>query len=104
MGGIGINSNILSLNAQRRLAESSAVLGKVFERLATGLRVNRAADDAAGLAVASALNTDVRVYTQAIRNVNDGLSALSIAEGALSELTNISIRQRELAQQAANEG
>jgi flagellin len=66
------------------------------------LRINRASDDAAGLAIADSLNADARVYGQAIRNVNDGVSALSIADGALGQLSNIVIRQKEFAEQAAN--
>lgn len=88
--------------AQRRLGEATASLSSAFERLASGQRINQASDDAAGLAIAAKLNSDTRVYTQAIRNVNDGISALSIAQGALTALTTISVRQRELAEQAAN--
>jgi len=71
-------------------------------RLASGLRINSAADDAAGLAIASQLNTSTRVYTQGLRNINDGMSVLNVAEGALSQLANLTIRQKELAEQAAN--
>jgi flagellin-like hook-associated protein FlgL len=99
---IGLGTNIFSLGAQRRLAEGSAELSKTFERLSSGLRINRASDDAAGLAIASTLKADARVFTQAIRNVNDGISALSIASGAIDALTSIVIRQKELAEQAAH--
>ncbi len=99
---IRINSNIAALNAQRRLGESTAQLGQSYTRLSSGLRINRASDDAAGLAIASGLNADARVYTQGIRNINDALSVLDVAEAALGELSNIVNRQLELAQQSAN--
>ena len=93
-----INTNVASLNAQRRLAESTASLQQSFERLSSGLRINTASDDAAGLAIASSLNVDSRVYSQGIRNTNDALSFYSIAEGALNSLVDITTRLRELAQ------
>lgn len=99
---ITIGSNIAALGAQRRLAQSSGSLTKSFERLSSGLRINRASDDAAGLAIAASLNADARVYAQGIRNLNDGISMLSIAEGGLRELSAITTRQAELAEQAAN--
>ena len=99
---ITIGSNITSLNAQRQLGKASDGLQTVFERLSSGQRINRASDDAAGLSIASNLKTSSRVYTQAIRNVNDGVSALSITDGALSSLSEITQRQMELSEQAAN--
>ncbi len=99
---ITINSNIAALNAQRRLTENSADLSRAFSRLSSGLRINRAGDDAAGLAVSAQLNVDARVYHQGVRNLNDGLSYLSIAEGATRELSSLVIRLRELATQASN--
>lgn len=102
MSRITINSNIASLNAQRRLALTTAELRSTFERLSSGLRITRARDDAAGLSISESLNVDARVFAQGIRNLNDGISLLNIAEGALSELSNILMRQRELAQQSAN--
>lgn len=99
---ITIGSNIAALGAQRRLAGSTNSLSKTFERLSSGLRINRASDDAAGLSIASALNADARVLTQGIRNLNDGISLLSIASGGLQELSAITTRQSELAEQAAN--
>ena len=99
---ITIGSNIAALAAQRRIGESTTALTKTFERLSSGLRINRASDDAAGLAISSSLNVDARIYGQAIRNVNDALSMAAISEGTLRELTNIVIRQTELAEQAAN--
>ncbi len=99
---IKIGSNIGSLNAQRRLGESTSMLSGVYERLASGKRINRASDDAAGLAIAESLNTRSRVYTQAIRNGNDGLSVLAVADSAASSLSGIVTRIAELAEQAAN--
>ncbi len=95
-------TNIASLGANRRLTEVSARLSRDFDRLSSGLRINRASDDAAGLAIASDLKVDTRVFNQGVRNLNDGISALSIAEGALKELAGIAVRHKELAEQAAN--
>lgn len=100
--GITINSNLSSLRAQRELARTSNGLQRTFERLSSGLRIVRASDDAAGLAIASSLSVDSRVYTQGIRNLNDGLSYLNIADGAIDQLKTIVTRCRELATQAAN--
>ncbi len=102
MCSLKINSNIASLNAQRRLAQSSKSLSESFARLSSGLRINRASDDAAGLAIANGLLLDARVYSQGIRNVNDAVSLLNTAEGAATELNSLLIRNRELASQAAN--
>jgi len=97
-----IGSNINSLTAQRRLSDATDRLASISEKLASGQRINRASDDAAGLAISSSLRADSRVFTQGIRNFNDGLSMLSIAQGALQELSNITQQQFELAEQAAN--
>lgn len=97
-----INSNIAALMAQRRLAVSSARLSVALGRLASGQRINSASDDAAGLAIASTLRAETRVFAQGLRNINDAQSALGISQGALSELSGITIRMRELASQAAN--
>ncbi len=99
---ITIGSNIASLQAQRALAKADETQRTSFERLSSGLRINRGSDDAAGLAVASTLNADTRIFGQAIRNVNDGINLLNTAEGAFDSLTNVAVRQRELAEQAAN--
>ena len=99
---ISIGSNIASLQAQRRLRTGTDTLEKIFERVASGLRINRASDDAAGLAIASSLNADRRIYSAALRNVNDGISALNIAEGGLQQLSGIVTRIAELAEQSAN--
>lgn len=99
---ITVGSNIASLHAQRRLAETTDRLQRSTERLSSGLRISRPSDDPAGLSVSTSLNTDKRVFAQGIRNLNDGVSALSITEGALQELSGIATRQLELAEQAAN--
>lgn len=99
---ISINSNTSSLQTQRSLARTTKSLEEGYTRLSSGLRINRASDDAAGLAIASNLDADSKVFQQGIRNFNDGISALAIAEGALTEMSNIVTRQSELAEQAAN--
>lgn len=92
----------LSLGLQRQLQGHSASLAKSFERLSSGMRIVNASDDAAGLAVAQQLTTSARVFTQAIRNTSDTVSALQIADSSLEQLSNILTRQKELAAQAAN--
>jgi flagellin len=99
---VSIKNNVSSLRAQRALADSTSLLTRTFERLSSGLRINRASDDAAGLAVSSSLNAGARVYTQGVRNINDGISSLNIAEGALSQASGIAGRLKELAIQSAN--
>ncbi len=97
-----VNTNILAMNAQRNLDKSGAVLSKALERLSSGLRVNSAADDAAGLAIAERMLAQVRGTNQGIRNANDGISLAQTAEGSLQEYTNVVQRLRELAVQSAN--
>lgn len=97
-----VNSNIPSLNAQRQLLQSGAELDKASERLASGRRINSAADDAAGLAISNRQTSQIRGLDQAVRNANDGISLIQTAEGALDETTNILQRMRELAIQSAN--
>jgi flagellin len=97
-----INTNVASLNAQRQLLNSGNDLDQASERLASGLRVNNAADDAAGLAIANRLTSQIRGLDQAIRNANDGISLIQTAEGALNETTNILQRIRELSIQSSN--
>jgi flagellin len=97
-----VNTNVQSLNAQRNLARNTAMLGKALERLSSGLRINGASDDAAGLAIATRLGAQVRGLNQAIRNANDGAALIQTAEGALGEITNIVTRIKELAVQSAN--
>jgi flagellin len=100
--GLKINTNIPALNASRILGRSTASLNTTLERLASGLRINRAKDDAAGLAIAEGFQSVVRGTQVAQRNAQDGVSLVQTAEGALSETTAILQRVRELAVQAAN--
>jgi flagellin len=97
-----INTNLLSLNAQRNVSSSQASLATSLQRLSSGLRVNSAKDDAAGLAISERLNAQVRGSNVAIRNANDGISLSQTAEGALSKVTDSLQRMRELAVQARN--
>jgi flagellin len=97
-----INTNIASLNAQRNLNTSQSSLATSMERLSSGLRVNSARDDAAGLAIADRMNTQIRGIKVAIRNANDGISLAQTAEGALATMTDALQRMRELAVQALN--
>src|SRR6476660_2167821 len=94
-----INSNINSLTAQRNLAMSQASLATSMQRLSSGLRVNSAKDDAAGLAIAERMNAQVKGMNVAMRNVNDGISLAQTAEGALGTISNNLQRMRELAVQ-----
>lgn len=98
-----INTNIASLNAQRNLGKSQNDLNRSMQRLSSGLRINSAKDDAAGLAISDRMTSQIRGLNQAARNANDGISMAQTAEGALSETTNILQRMRELAIQAAND-
>ncbi len=100
--GLRVNTNISSINAQRNLVSTTERLGKSLQRLSSGLRITRAADDAAGLAISESFRAEVRSLIQAERNANDGISLLQIAEGALNETSSILIRMRELSIQAAN--
>ena len=97
-----INTNIASLNAQRNLNSSQSSLGVSMQRLSSGLRVNSAKDDAAGLAIAERMNSQVRGMNVAIRNANDGISLAQTAEGALGKMADTLQRMRELAVQARN--
>ncbi|NIA12621.1 MAG: flagellin FliC [Nitrospiraceae bacterium] len=100
--GLRINTNVPALNTSRILSRSTKALNRSLERLSSGLRINRAADDAAGLAIAEGFRSQVRGTQVAQRNAQDGVSLVQTAEGALSETTNILQRVRELAVQAAN--
>lgn len=100
--GLRINTNVVALNAIRILRRNTLDLNKTLERLSSGLRVNRAADDAAGLAIAEGFRSVVRGSRVAIRNVQDGISLIQTTEGALIESSNILQRIRELAVQSAN--
>src|SRR5690606_38722660 len=97
-----INTNVMSLNAQRNLSRSSGALAQSLARLSSGLRINSAKDDAAGLAISERFTTQIRGMNQAIRNANDGISLAQVAEGALQEVANNLQRIRELAVQARN--
>ena len=97
-----INTNVQSLNAQRNLGSSQASLATSMQRLSSGLRINTARDDAAGLAIADRMNAQIKGITVAVRNANDGISLAQTAEGALSTVTDVLQRMRELAVQAQN--
>jgi flagellin len=97
-----INTNVVSLNAQRNLTTSQGSLATSMQRLSSGLRVNSALDDAAGLAIADRMNAQVRGINVAIRNANDGISLAQTAEGALATITDALQRMRELAVQSLN--
>jgi|JI81BgreenRNA_FD_contig_71_2076658_length_3811_multi_6_in_0_out_0_1 flagellin len=97
-----INTNTISLNAQRNLSTNSATLATTIQRLSSGLRINSARDDAAGLAISERFTTQIRGLNQASRNANDGISLAQVAEGALGEVANNLQRIRELAVQASN--
>lgn len=97
-----INTNIASLNSQRALNGSQGALNTALQRLSTGLRVNTAKDDAAGIAVGARMDTQVRGMTVAMRNAGDAISLVQTADGALSTVTDVLQRMRELAVQAAN--
>ncbi len=97
-----INTNVMSLNSQRQLNRSQTSMMTSVERLSSGLRINRAKDDAAGLAIAEKFTSQIRGLNQAIRNANDGISLVQTADGAMDEMSNAMQRMRELAIQAAN--
>ncbi|MBD3221525.1 flagellin FliC, partial [bacterium] len=98
--GVRINTNVASINTQRHLYNSTVSFQKSMEKLASGLRINRAADDAAGLAISEGLKADIRTLTQAARNASDGISLVQTAEGALDEVSNILLRMKELSEQS----
>ncbi len=101
--GLRINTNISSINAQRNLMGTKLQLDKSFEKLSSGYRINRAGDDAAGLAISESLKAQIRGLKQASRNAQDGISLVQVAEGGLTEISNILIRLRELGVQAASD-
>ena len=98
---VRIFNNIPSLNAQRILGINNNRLAQSVERISSGIRINKGADDAAGLAISEALRSDIRALRQAVRNSNDGISLINVTEGALNESSGILIRLRELSSQAA---
>ena len=97
-----INTNVMSLNAQRNTIQNSASMATTLQRLSSGLRVNSAKDDAAGLAIATRMDTQVRGMNVAIRNANDGISMAQTAEAGMNTITEMEQRMRELSVQAAN--
>lgn len=99
---LSVLTNISSLTANRHLMKATSSMGKTFEKLSSGLRINTAADDAAGLAISTRMTAQVRGLNQAIRNTNDAVSLVQVAEGALDETTNALQRMRELAVQSNN--
>lgn len=101
--GIRIGTNITALNAQRQMGLTRVNQDKALERLASGNRINRSGDDAAGLAISENLRAQIRGIRQAKRNASDGMSMIQVSEGALNEVSNILIRLRELAVQAASD-
>jgi flagellin len=96
-----VNTNLFAINAQRNVNKVQGGLGTSVERLSSGLRVNSAKDDAAGLAISMKLTSQVRSLNQAIRNAQDGISVVQVAEGGMNEIHNILTRMRELAQQSS---
>lgn len=100
--GLNIRTNIGSQIAQRNLDQATNRIQTAYERLSSGLRINRAADDAAGLSIAEHLKADQRVASVAIRNANDGISIIAITDGAIAQITNVMSRMIELAAQSAN--
>ena len=99
---ITIGSNISSLKAQRQLTKSTSSLSSAYSQLSSGMRINKASDDAAGLAIADSLKADQKIASVAIRNANDGISSIAIADGALSQVSDVLTRLAELAEQSAN--
>ncbi|MFG1492146.1 flagellin [Halobacteriovorax sp. ZH4_bin.1] len=101
--GMRINTNVTSLSAQRSLGQSNNAQSKSLEKLSSGTRIVRSADDAAGLAISEKLKGQIRSTNQAERNASDGISMIQIAEGGLNEVSNILVRLRELSVQAASD-
>lgn len=101
--GLRIRTNIASVNSQRNLGKSTEALGEDMAKLSSGYRINKAADDAAGLAISESMKAKIRSMDQAKRNANDGVSLIQIAEGSMNEVSNILVRLRELATQASSD-
>ncbi len=101
--GMRVSTNVSAINAQRNLASSQRVVNNSMSQLASGSRINKAADDAAGLAISEGLKAQIRSATQAQRNANDGISLVQTAEGGLNEIGNIVVRLRELGIQGASD-
>tara|TARA_B100000749_G_scaffold279661_1_gene273095 strand:+ start:79930 stop:80763 length:834 start_codon:yes stop_codon:yes gene_type:complete len=100
---LNITTNIAAISAQKKMASSQRNLQKSYAQLSSGSRITKAADDAAGLSISENLKSTIRGYTQAKRNANDGISMIQVAEGGLSEVSNILTRLRELGVQAASD-
>lgn len=98
-----INTNIKSMTAQNAMTVNNRTLSKSMEQLSTGKRINAASDDAAGLAIANRMTSQIKALDQSVRNANDGISMMQTAEGATKEITNMLQRMRELSVQAAND-
>lgn len=101
--GLRIATNVASINAQKNLGGTQRLMSQAMERLASGQRINKASDDAAGLAISENLKGMIRGYRQANRNANDGISLVQVAEGSLNEVSNMLIRLRELGVQASSD-
>src|SRR5712691_11810436 len=101
--GMRINTNIEAFNAQRNLAATAMNYGKAVEKLSSGLRINRAGDDAAGLSISEKMRAQIKGYAQAQRNAQDGISLIQTAEGGLNEVHSILQRMRELGVQGSND-
>lgn len=101
--GLSVNTNVAAINAYRNLSATQTSLSKSLEKLSSGFRINRAADDAAGLAISEGLRSQISGLSQAARNAQDGISVVQTAEGALTEVHSILHRMRDLAVQAAND-
>lgn len=101
--GLRIKTNVPSLIAQRRMNDTTNSMNSNMEKLSSGYRINKSADDAAGLAISETLNGKIRSMEQAKRNANDGVSLIQVAEGSMNEISNILIRMRELATQSASD-
>ena len=101
--GLRIKTNVASINAQNRLSNTTSAIGENISKLASGYRINKASDDAAGLAISEGMRARVRSLNQASRNANDGISMIQTAEGSMNEISNILIRLRELATQSSSD-
>lgn len=101
--GMRVSTNVASINAQRSMAGAQRDIQKSFAQLSSGSRITKAADDAAGLSISESLKSSARSYQQAIRNSNDGISMIQVAEGGLNEISNIMVRLRELGIQASSD-
>src|SRR3954454_16172122 len=102
--GMSVNTNVAAMNAYRNLSQTNDSMSKSLERLSSGFRINKASDDAAGLAISEGLRSQIGGMTQAVRNTQDGTSVVQTAEGALNETTSILQRMRDLSVQASSDG